>query len=543
MANNGYVQVPPDSTGKKVSHVILLELDYNTGTIDFVVGETVTGASSGANGSIVKVVGNTTSGELYVALDYESPLAFTVGENLQVNSVTYAKAATVGTNVYKPTVSIVDHENSFRGANVTEYGELIVSPSEGPFGLDANGDLSVTQNTYLGLYQFEYGIDTNIIHPQTSSLGLGETILAPTPVDDLAWSGIIFTNPVTSGSITRVESNLYHPYTVGTGHKWIGTLNCGDTGTAGVVRRWGYFDNEDGLFFELSGSILNAVVRSSVSGVVTETKVPQSSWNTDRVNGAGGDLNISEITLDVSKGRAYFIEYVWPVGRVRWGIIAAGRKTICHQIYFGGAGSYPYMRSAVLPSRIEQINYALAGSPTVLRNYSSAVIYSSRDKPPTVQNVGQTSDLTLNVDWTGSFRPLFSVKSKPLFRSKENRAIALPIDLQVYSTSNPIVIQIHKWPTLTGDTWTVPTSSNNSLMGDYTATTASNGRVILTNIVPANTVWSKNFDTNWDSAWKIHRKESIADEQCAYTLMGKLLNTTVAPSSSVTVALNWNEVF
>jgi hypothetical protein len=31
------------------------------------------------------------------------------------------------------------------------------------------------------------------------------------------------------------------------------SLSCGDSGKDGVVRRWGLFDEEDGVYFELDG--------------------------------------------------------------------------------------------------------------------------------------------------------------------------------------------------------------------------------------------------------------------------------------------------
>jgi len=544
MAFNGYIQVPPDSTGKKVGHVTIIEVDYTGGTIDFVIGDTVTGATSGLTGTVIKVDGTTAAGEVYLALTGESPIATTNGENLRVEGVTYAQASGTGAPWYNPTVTIVDHENAFRGVNVTSDGEMLMSPAEGPFGFDSFGNLSVSQENYLGLYHYEYGIDYGLMNPQTSSLGLGETILPPSIVNNLAWSGIQMTNPATSGSVTRLESHLYHPYNAGTGMKWIGSINFGDAGTNGVVRRWGYFDNEDGIFFELSQSIINVVVRSSVSGVVTENRIPQSQWNVDRVNGQGGDFNISELDLDVSKGRVYFMDLQWlGVGRVRWGIIGRGKKVVCHQIFHGGTVSYPYMRTAVLPVRIEQVNYGTAGGPVVMRNYSMAVIAASRGSPFSEQVVGQTQELTKTVDWTGSFRPLFSVRSKQLFQGRENRAIAIPTELQVYSEGAPVVIQVHKWARLTGDTWTVPTSSYNTLMGDSGATTASFGVVQYSAIIPPNQMLNKVFPLEWNDAWKIHRKENIADDQCAFTVMGKLLNTRTAPSSSVSITLNWKEIY
>ena len=546
MAFNGYVQVPPDSTGKKIGHVVLVDLDYSGGTIAFEVGDIVTGVTSGANGSIVKIVGSTSSGAIYLAMDYESATAFTIGENLQVLSITHALAASVGLPFYTPTVSIVDHENPLRGANVTGQGALVISPAEGEFGFDAFGQLKVSQERFVGLYNYEYGINSELLSIETSSLSLGETVTTSSIVSGLAlWNGISLNCAAASGSVARVQSHLYHPYDAGVSQKWLGSITVGDTGASGVVRRWGYFDDEDGLFFELSGSVVSVVIRSSVAGGgPVETKIPQTAWNVDRADGTSGELNISGADLDVSKGFVYFIDYQWlGVGRVRYGIVWNGGRVVVHQETHASTLLYPYMRTGNLPARVEQVNYALAGGPVTIRSYSMAVISAANHDPAVAKRQGQSTDLTVNVNWTGSFRPLFSVRSKNYFHGRENRAIAIPLDLQVYSQNAPIVIQILQWPTLTGDTWTVPTYLNNSLEGDYTATTASGGNPVFTSIVKTGDVYTKAFPQDWENAYKIHRLDHAADVDCAWTVTGKLLDNRTAFSSSVSVVMNWKEIY
>ena len=66
-------------------------LSYDTGTIAFAVGNTVTGLSSGATGIVTEVTeGDTTSGRIH--LRARNSTAFTAGEQLQVSAVTNAQA-------------------------------------------------------------------------------------------------------------------------------------------------------------------------------------------------------------------------------------------------------------------------------------------------------------------------------------------------------------------------------------------------------------------------------------------------------------------
>jgi len=545
MAFNGYVQVPPDSTGKKVGHVVIIDLDYDTGTVPFEVGDLVTGISSGANGSVIKVVGSTFTGAVYLAMDYESPVSFTIGENLQVLGITFAKAVSSGNSLYTPTVAIVDHKNPFQGVNVTPQGSLIISPAEGEFGFDAFGQLKISQERYVALYNYEYGINSELLNVETSSLGLGESVTTASITNGLcSYNGISLNCLAASGSTARVQSHMYHPYNAGVSQKWLGSITCGDSGTPGVVRRWGYFDDEDGIFFELSGSIVSTVVRSSTSGVVTEIKTPQTSWNIDRVDGSHSELNISNALLDVSKGFVYFIDYQWlGVGRVRFGIIWNGDRVVVHQETHSGTLTYPYMRTGNLPARVEQVNYLLAGGPVTIRSYSMAVIAASNHDPFVNKRQGQTIELTKTINWTGSFRPLFSVRSKNYFKGRENRAIAVPLDLQLLSQNSPVVIQILQWPTLTGDTWSVPTYADNSVEGDYTATTSSGGNPVFTTMVKAGSDFIKTFPSDWENSYKIHRVDHISNNQCAWTVTGKLLDNNTATSSNVSVVMNWKEIY
>jgi hypothetical protein len=538
MAYNGYVRVPPDGTGKAINHSITIAIAYGSGTQPFEIGDYVAGATSGIEGSVTRIDGVTAGGAVHLALFSHSPLQAIVGENLQVGGVTYALAASTGQSdiYYTPLIQLVDGKNAAQAVNVTQDGELTTTWKNGSPGLDAFGNLQVSQQMYLGLYKYDYGVDWGLLHP-TFTFGAYYTTSS-------YYGGVILTNPTTSGSVTRIQSHMYHPYDAGTAQKWIGSFVCGDSGKNNLIRRWGYFDDKDGLFFELSGSAFSVVVRNSSTGVVVETKVPQSEWNSDRCDGTGGELNLSNADLDVTKGTVYGIDFQWlGVGRVRFGIVWNGANITCHEFDHNAELDRPYMRTGTLPARFEQLNVDTTLSISQISSFSMAVLASSRNDPFTEQQVGQTTDLTVLVSNTSSFKPYLSVRSKQLYQGKENRIVAIPTQLEVYAHSSPIVYQLRKWSVLDGATWSVPTSSYSSLEGDFMASSSITypGTIVSTHIVKPSDLFLQEFPQEWDDAWKIYRKADITDDNCSFTLYAKLLGN--ATPTSMSVSMNWNEIF
>ena len=82
-----------------------------------------------------------------------------------------------------------------------------------------------------------------------------------------------------------------------------------------------------------------------------DTKVPQSLWNIDPLNGRGP----SGYTLDLSKMQMFYIDYSWyGAGPVRWGFRTAdGTVTYCHKQPNNNVNLEAYMRTGNLPARYE----------------------------------------------------------------------------------------------------------------------------------------------------------------------------------------------
>lgn len=129
----------------------------------------------------------------------------------------------------------------------------------------------------------------------------------------------------------------------------------------GVSKKIGYFDDNNGIYFEDTGSVRRLVVRSSVSGSVDNSNYAnQANWNIDKMDGYGP----SKITLDVSKAQIFFVDFEWlGVGTVRCGFVINGQMYYVHQFHHSNIIGSVYMSNPNLPIRAEIENVsAISGS-------------------------------------------------------------------------------------------------------------------------------------------------------------------------------------
>lgn len=104
------------------------------------------------------------------------------------------------------------------------------------------------------------------------------------------------------------------------------------------------------IYPDYRGTSLTGNNRAMITKVI-ETRIPQSSWNLDKLDGNGP----SGMTLDITKMQMWFIDYSWyGAGTIRYGIRDnKGQVIYCHKIVHGNAQVEAYMRSGNLPARYE----------------------------------------------------------------------------------------------------------------------------------------------------------------------------------------------
>lgn len=228
---------------------------------------------------------------------------------------------------------------------------------------DAFGRLRASLPVSQFGYNNQYGSTGLIVEQWVSGTG--------TSTHDPNNSTIIMsTGGILSGAKCTRQTRQYFRYMPGKSLLVLQSGNFGAPKTNVRVRR-GYFDDQNGVFFELTQDGIGAVLRSYSTGSVVDTRINQSDWNIDKFDGNGR----SGVTLDITKTQICVIDLEWlGVGRVRFGFNIDGRTYYCHEIKNANTKSTAYMTSANLPLRGEIENTGVAASATTTQIICATVM-------------------------------------------------------------------------------------------------------------------------------------------------------------------------
>lgn len=123
--------------------------------------------------------------------------------------------------------------------------------------------------------------------------------------------------------------------------KLTGTL---DAGNNNCPTRLGYFDADEGVYFEYSGSVASECRVCLRKGGNT-TSIAQSSWD-------------NNFTVDWTKSQYFMIEFLWQgVGPIKFYLLRSGAYEVVHTIHNENIREDCYMKSGCLP-----VTYQIDGS-------------------------------------------------------------------------------------------------------------------------------------------------------------------------------------
>lgn len=535
-SENGFVRLPPDSTGKKSGAAGRLIIDF-TGEAEspeFQIGQTVTGGSSNATGRITGITrdGFTDGeGQLFIDVDSVENGPFSLGENLLVGVTTYAqiKGAADLNEIYYQKDVIVDRDNPNRALTLDDRGAANVRFTDGQPSLSTFGGLIVDGPESVRHYVYAYdGLDDRF-YSVTS--GSGDITYLPNE------RSVLFdTNGTASGDLSQRTSHFYHPYQPGSMLRIMQTIVLGDSGKDGVRRRWGYFDDNNGLYWELRGTELCVVNRSNTEGTVTEDAVTQSDWNRDKLDGS------TRFDIDVTKTNLYWIDFQWlGVGLARFGVYEDdGTKTVAHVFENPNNQIKPYMRQGTLPIRFECENTGVAVSSSELKSTCTSV-----------QNVGHTKrQLNSKSICTSSPRtissasgevPILSLRPATTYNGLPNHTVALVSNVNVYnSNAKNLLVRWRRGSVLLGDSFTGITNSPVEYDENGTGFLFQ-GEEIFASFVPSGESFTYDFLRTADDYQDDVGILLLADEvtQPANTLTCKVID---GDPSDISVAVTWKEV-
>jgi hypothetical protein len=281
--------------------------------------------------------------------------------------------------------------------------------------------------------------------------------------------------------------------------------------------RVGYFNDQNGVFFERSGSTLYIVRRTYVSGLAVDTPVAQTDWNGDKLDGTGD----SGFTVDVTKSQIFWQDFEWlGVGSVRCGFVINGQVIICHTFQNANNLTSVYMTTAILPVRYEVENVGGLASAAKLKQICSSVISEGGYEKRVNLNVARMP--VANSSISTSFVPLVSIR----LASGRTGAVVLPDGYSVLGsgTNAEFEIVLVKNPTLTGASFVASDSANVDY--DVSATSYTGGTSIRNNYTSSGAQVSGSVDSPENYNWDLQIGSTIAGTSDIYTLAVRTLSGT-----------------
>jgi hypothetical protein len=396
--------------------------------------------------------------------------------------------------------------------SITSYPELVRiasggnTVSIGGTNTDAFGRIRVSEPYTLFDSQNRYSSDTQY---DTALTGTGVTAYQ---VNESAVNLSVTASGV--GSVTRQTFRSF-PYQPGKGLLVLATF-CMDASTsANLTQRVGYFNTQNGVFFQRTGTTNSFTLRSYVSGSVSDARnISQSAWNGDKLDGTGP----SGITLDATKSQILWMDFEWlGVGSVRCGFIINGTYVVCHTFTNANEITSTYMTTAILPMRYEIVSTS-AIAATLKQVCSSVMSEGGYNAQSANYTAARTTKRT---GFSSTFIPLISIR----LASGRLGAVVLLTKAQAFPTvTQNYEVVVLKNATLTGASWAATVSSNVEF--DQTATALTGGVVVDQEYVSATSQNKSAARVDIGYNWDLQIGGSLAGISDIYTLAIRTLDST-----------------
>jgi hypothetical protein len=397
-------------------------------------------------------------------------------------------------------------------------GQLMANTSTLPVSIggtntDAFGRLRVSQPYTLFDSQSRYASDNQF---DTSTSGTGSSTFN-TNQSSVSMS-------VTAGGVGSVVRQTYRsfPYQPGKGLLVLATFQMDNGSSANLNQKVGYFNAQNGVFFQRTAGVNSFVMRSYTGGSVDNSRAAaQSSWNGDKLDGNGA----SGLTLDLTHPQILWMDFEWlGVGSVRCGFIINGQYIVCHTFNTANVyGTTVYMTTAILPVRYEITSTsAVAASLTQI---CCSVVSEGGFEQTSIEHVARRVNATSASTISTSFYPIASIR----LASSALGAVVIPSAINFLpTTSDNYEIALIKNPTLTSPSWAaVPSDAN--VEYDITASALTGGTICSSTFTTGK---SGPVPLNAGNAynWDLQLGASLAGVSDIFTLAARVVTTGGAGS-------------
>jgi hypothetical protein len=240
--------------------------------------------------------------------------------------------------------------------------------------------------------------------------------------------------------------------------------------TIGVRRRFGLFDDNDGIYFEDGGDnnyyccVRNSGGANPGIGTTTVTRIPRSEWNGDKLDGYG----ISKINALADAQQIVNFHYEWyGAGRIEYQFIINGTVHTIHTIDNANKLKGPWCATPFLPIRCEITNVTGAGGTHYLYQGSNSLTTNGlQTKSGIAGNI--SSPITgKDLGSAYTYTPVLSIRLKPTALG----GIVLPTFFQVATTDNTnLFYKLIRNAPLTNPVWVNNPDPNGFTQYDVSAT-------------------------------------------------------------------------
>lgn len=275
------------------------------------------------------------------------------------------------------------------------------------------------------------------------------------------------------------ETKRVFQYQPGKSHLSINTFVFSE-GKPGLRQRLGYFGERNGIYLERLGTETYLVQRSYVTGEVLETRVLQSSWNIDTLDGTGR----STVNIDWTKVQIFWVDIEWlGAGTARCGFVVDGEFVHAHSFHHANLISTVYMTTATLPIRYEIENIASTQSSSRMRHICNTVISEGGHSPRLTTRSVSTPLTGINLSNVAE-TPLIALRLK----NTNLDGVAVPKIANFYGLqNNAFKYLIYNDVTITNGTW-VSASEESHVEYNITSTSFTGGRKWMEGIFVGGTI-------------------------------------------------------
>lgn len=319
---------------------------------------------------------------------------------------------------------------------------------------------------------------------------------------------------------------------------------------SGITKRVGYFDDDNGLFFQSADGVLSVVRRSNATGTPVDEVVEQADWTLYKLDGTddpfdnavltaqsqilqevelGGDLDGSPITLDPAMSQIGLIDFEWlGVGTARMGFVIDGHIYYVHTFLNANVRDTVYMSTPNLPLRYEI--ESTGGAASSLATICSSVISEGGSQKTGVIRSVSSGNVQCDADAADTLYAAIGIRLKAAY-------VGATVELERFS----MLVETNdafEW-----SLWWNPTVAGTFTYGDQTNSSVQTALGSTTNTVTGGTL----IDSGYAST-----ASSVSHSLTNALLMGAAIDGTVdevvlcvrpiGTNADIQSTLTWREI-